>query len=70
MKAIIQWTNKMSGEQGYVKSVSKAYGNFINTWNSDEAKVYRSDTMVEKDIKILDQIGETVNNYFTTITIA
>jgi hypothetical protein len=34
----IQWTNKFSNEQGYVKTLNKKEGYFENTFNEAEAK--------------------------------
>ena len=31
MCVLLKWRNKFSGEEGFVKSVSKANGYFINT---------------------------------------
>ena len=68
-KKILKWTNKMSKEEGYVKSVSKAKGYFINTFDNKEAKKYSTSAQVEKDLEILAQIGETENNDFCTVII-
>ncbi len=50
---IIQWTNKYSGEQGYVKSLNRKEGYFKNTFNENEAKKY-SGKSVKKIIELLN----------------
>lgn len=67
MRKAIKWTNKLSGETGFVKSVPKSYGHFVNTWDKADAKVYRGEKMIENDMKALEQIGETENNIFELI---
>lgn len=66
MSKVIKWTNKMSNESGYVKSVSKAKGHFINTWEKMFAKKYQTDKQINKDLQILEEIGETQDNVFET----
>ena len=39
----IKWTNKFSGETGYVGSISKAKGYFINAATAEEARIFRTD---------------------------
>lgn len=65
----LKWTNKFSGEVGYVKSVSAAKGYFINTFDKDEAKTYRSEKMISKDLETLETIGEMENNTFDSETV-
>lgn len=67
MRKAIQWTNKFSGETGFVKSVPKSYGHFINTWDINDAKVYKGEKMIENDMNALEEIGETENNIFEVI---
>lgn len=50
---IIKWTNKWSGEQGFVKSLNRKEGYFVNTFDSDKAKSY-SEKTVNKIIELLD----------------
>ena len=68
-KLILKWTNKFSGEEGYVASVSKAKGYFINTFDKAEAKKYANEAGVQKDLVILEALGEFVNNDFSTETV-
>lgn len=65
-KTVLKWVNKFSGETGYVKTVSVAKGYFINTPNAAEAKSYKSETAINKDLAILEGFGEMVNNNFFT----
>lgn len=67
MKKVIKWTNKMSGETGFVKSVSRVKGHFINTFDKTDAKIYKSDKQIENDFKILEEVGETQNNNFEAV---
>lgn len=67
MKKVIKWTNKMSGETGFVKSASRVKGHFINTFNKTDAKIYKSDKQIENDFKILEEVGEMQNNNFEAV---
>lgn len=62
----LKWRNKFSGEEGYVASVSKAKGYFINTFDKAEAKKYASEASAQKDLATLEAFGEFVNNEFFT----
>lgn len=64
----VKWTNRHSGESGYVKSVKSKKGYFENTFNQDEAKKYLNETMANSDIKLLNEIGEGKNNDFVVVT--
>ena len=64
----VKWTNRHSGESGYVKSVKSKRGYFENTFNQDEAKKYLNETMANSDIKLLNEIGEGKNNDFVVVT--
>lgn len=50
---IIKWTNKWSGEQGFVKSLNRKEGYFVNTFDSDKAKSY-SEKNVNRIIELLE----------------
>ena len=65
MKKILKWENKFSKETGYVKTVSVAKGYFVNTYDKEEAKAYRCDKAIQKDLEILEGFGEFENNTFT-----
>ncbi len=53
----IQWTNKYSGERGYVKTIHKKEKFFENTFNKEEAKTFTVRTL-EKTIKALESYCE------------
>ncbi len=63
MKLNLKWVNKYSQETGYVGKVSKVKGYFENA-DKENAKTYASMKMVEKDIVILNELGEAENNDF------
>lgn len=69
MCVLLKWRNKFSGEEGFVKSVSKANGYFINTWDARYAKVYKGEKTLAKDLETLNMIGETKNNDFFTVAV-
>lgn len=62
----LKWTNIYSGEVGYVGKVSQKAGHFFNA-DKDGAKSYNSVKMAERDIKILEQLGEAENNRFKVV---
>lgn len=64
MAKVIKWTNKFSGEQGYVQSIVKAEGHFVNTYDAADAKVYKRQCDVTRALNVLAEIGETENNTF------
>ena len=68
-KTVLKWRNKLSGEEGYVKTVSVAKGYFINTFEASEAKSYRSEKAVEADLEKLRSFGEMEANDFFTVTV-
>ena len=69
MKRVLKWTNKVSGETGFVKSVSTVRGYFVNTWDKQDAKVYNTDKQVNKDLETLAEVGETINNNFEAVEV-
>ena len=62
---VLKWTNKYSGETGYVASVSTKAECFVNTFNKDEAKRY-SEKAVKGIMTKLEKYHETDNNIFET----
>ena len=70
MTKILKWTNKYSNEQGYVKSVKKADGHFVNTNDASEAKTFARNADGTKALKVLEEIGECENNNFEAVEIA
>ena len=63
---VIKWTNKYSGETGYVASISRKERHFVNTYNRDEAKEYSSKT-IAKMINGLISFGEGEDNEFEAV---
>lgn len=65
---IIKWTNKFSGETGFVSSLSMKEKHFNNTFDAAEAKQY-SEKAVKAVFTKLDNFGETENNVFETLEV-
>jgi len=63
----IRWTNKHSGEVGYVKSFTKKNGHFVNTYDINEAKEYKTEKAVNNAIRALCDVGEAENNTFDIV---
>ena len=63
---VLKWTNKYSGETGYVASVSTKEQCFVNTFDKAEAKRY-SEKAVKGILTKLDNYHETDNNIFEMI---
>ena len=70
MKYGLKWTNKFSGETGYVKKVMKVKGFFVNTYDAAEAKSYKNEKAATEDIAVLESIGEAENNTFEAVELA
>lgn len=66
MKFNLKWTNKFSGETGYVGKVSKKEGHFFNS-DKDGAKTYLNSKMAMRDIDTLTELGEAENNRFDVV---
>lgn len=66
-KLKIKWTNKFSGEQGFVKSIKASKGHFESTYEKTEARSFRSDKEAQKAIEQLIAIGEGENNSFEVV---
>lgn len=66
---VIKWTNKYSGETGYVESISTKEQHFVNTYDIDSAKRYKSASVAKRMISSLESFGEAVNNDFEIISI-
>ena len=65
---IFKWTNKFSGETGYVASLSAKDECFINTYDEAKAKKY-SEKSVKGILKKLENYGETENNDFEVVAV-
>ncbi len=63
---VLKWTNKYSGDTGYVASISTKEQCFINTFDIDEAKRY-SEKAVKGIMTKLENYHETENNIFEVI---
>lgn len=62
---IMCWRNKFSGEEGYVKNVSRKKGYFEATKDRKKAKVYKKESLISKDMDFLREIGEMDQNDFS-----
>lgn len=51
---IIKWTNRFSGEVGYVKKLNYRERYFENTWDQKEAKIFSKDT-VNQALEVLQE---------------
>lgn len=65
---IIKWTNKFSGETGYVKQVKTKEKCFENTFNRGEAKEYHSYAAARGIVTKLISYGEGKNNTFDVVS--
>ena len=64
---IIKWTNKFSGETGFVKSINKKEKHFDNTFNKAEARRYASVGSATQIVNMLMSFGEGENNNFEIV---
>ena len=64
---ILKWTNKYSGETGYVESISSKSKCFINTFDEKTAKRYANRIVAERMLASLKSYGEADNNNFDII---
>lgn len=64
-RRVLKWTNKYSGETGYVGTVSKKKGYFTNEPDVLRAKKYVTDNAINNDLETLKSFGEFENNNFT-----
>ena len=62
----LKWTNRYSGETGFVAQVSTKNECFVSTYDWDEAKAY-SEKAVKGILTKLDSYHETDNNIFEVI---
>lgn len=63
-RKVLKWTNKYSGETGYVGTVSKKKGYFTNEPDVLKAKRYVTNKAVNNDLETLKSFGEFENNDF------
>lgn len=64
---IIKWTNKHSGDTGFVESISTKETCFHNTFDRKEAKQYKSESIAKRMISTLTLYGEAENNDFEVV---
>ena len=63
---VLKWTNKYSGDTGYVASLSTKSQCFVNTFDMGEAKRY-SEKAVKGILTKLENYHETDNNIFEVV---
>ena len=63
----IKWTNRWSGETGFVKSIEADH--FVNTYDQAEGCNYRCRRDADKAIRQLVDCGEATNNDFEVISL-
>lgn len=63
-RRVLKWTNKYSGETGYVGTVSRKKGYFTNEPDVLKAKRYATDNTINNDLETLKSFGEFENNNF------
>lgn len=68
-KYIICWRNKWSGDEGFVKQIRQSSGYFINTFDKEEARRYRTSNEAQKAIDVLMSYGEGQNNDFFVVSV-
>ena len=68
MKFYLKWTNKYSGEIGYVEKISPKNECFYNCEKAKDARRFRSEKEALKAIENLKAFGEADNNDFEIIS--
>ena len=63
---VLKWTNKYSGETGYVASVSTTAPCFVNTYDIEQEQRY-SEKAVKGILTKLENYHETDNNIFEVV---
>lgn len=66
---VIKWTNKFSGEQGFVESINAKEQHFVNTYEQQNAKQYKTESNAKGMISKLISYGEGDNNDFEIIEV-
>ncbi len=69
MAKVIKWTNRFSGEQGYVQGIIKAEGHFVNTYETADAKTFNRQSDITRALNTLSAIGECEDNDFEAVEI-
>ena len=65
---LIKWTNKFSGETGFVQSISKKEKHFNHTFDKKSAKVYKDKSAAQRIITLLTSYCEAEANDFAIIS--
>ena len=66
---VIKWTNRFSGETGFVHSVSAKEKHFNNTYEQNDAHKYASPSVAKRTINSLIGYGEAENNDFEVVAV-
>lgn len=61
---VIKWTNKVSGDTGYVGGIDTKERHFINADTKEDAKHYTNKGLAKIDMNKLHTYGEDINNEF------
>ena len=69
MKKIIMWTNRFSGETGYVGDIDKKEKHFNSVSDKKDAKVYGNAGLATLALKQLIEYGEGDNNDFDVLDV-
>ena len=67
---ILMWRNRWSGDEGFVAKVSIKDKHFVNTFNKNEAHVYKNQLVLKQAMEQLQKFGECQNNEFFPIQVA
>lgn len=62
---IIKWTNIYSNETGYVQMIRHSKNHFVNTFDKESARKYRTDKEARKAVDDLIVMGEGKTNIFS-----
>lgn len=66
---VIKWTNKFSGETGYVESIDTNNLHFVNTYDIESAKKYKATSVAKGMVTKLISYGEGENNDFEIVEV-
>lgn len=66
---ILKWTNKFSGDTGFVESISAKEQHFNNTFDKEKAKAYKSAAIAKRMLMSLIAMGEAENNEFEIVKV-
>lgn len=63
----IKWTNKYSGETGYVESIGSKEKHFVSTNDVHSARIFMNAGLAAVGVKQLTSYGEAENNVFEIV---